>query len=42
MIKSFCTLFLIGVTITLHAAFLVEDAETGWVIYAIENQYLFL
>jgi hypothetical protein len=29
MIKSFCTLFLIGYTITLHAAFIVEDAETG-------------
>jgi hypothetical protein len=29
MKKSFCTLLLIYVTITLHAAFLVEVAETG-------------
>jgi len=39
MTKSFCTLFLIGITINLYAAFLVEDAETGTLTNSLGGEW---
>lgn len=39
MKKSLCTLFLISLAITLHAAFLVEDAETGTITNSLGGDW---